>query len=112
MPEPGVIAQRCPVDKLKLFRQTFTPGPNPYVQGGFVVTMKDARAIELAKVNCRGAIIGPTSPAVTYSAHVEPILGTNQVEVKLYVTSAGVTFMEPAGQNCAGMVIDVTGYGY
>lgn len=112
MPEPGTIRQSCPLTPLKVFRETFTPGPNPYVMGGFTVVMKDPRVTEIAKVNCRGAIAGPSSPAVTFSAHVEPIVGTPRVAVKLYVAGAGLNFVEPVGQNCAGAVLDITVYGY
>lgn len=111
------IDPRCgrEIDDHKSFEEVFA-GPADYVQGGFKVTMSDARFIEKAWVNCRGSLRGPGSPAYEFSAHVEseenPPTG-NQVLIKVYYAGVGLTFAEvPAHTDLREGLFDVFGKGY
>lgn len=111
------IDPRCSreVDDHKTFMEVF-PGPADYVQGGFTVDMSDARAIEKAWVNCRGAIRGPGSPAHEFSAHVESETASpnaNRVLIKVYYAGIGIPFSEvPAHTDLQDTLFDVFGKGY
>lgn len=112
----GPIQAQRDMGDFNEFRESF-PIPNGnYAPGGYLLTMKDARMLEHCKTNCRGSIAeAPASPAVTFSAHGEPVtnVSPNQIRVKIYRNDGVGLFVEATGLAVmTDVIIDVVAWGY